>query len=121
MEDWVPYHVASVLALVVVAEGELRVQPAHLLIHLGSQEEREKIILEQLLLDHVVKYWSDTPLGEIRVRHSNDRIKVFPKNAVLLLNVPELLVLNQNLRGRLTVLATSNPEVVDIEMPAERT
>lgn len=89
-----PNHVASVLAFVIVAEGQLRVQTTHLFIHFWSQEEGKQVILEKLLLNHVVKHWCDASFSEIRVSQSNNGIKILPENTILLFNIAEFLVLN---------------------------
>lgn len=92
-----PDHVAGVLAFVVIAEGELRVQATHFLIHLRGQEEGKEIVLEEFLLNHVVEDWCDTSLCKIGISHTDDCIEVLAEDAVLLLNVSELLVLDKYL------------------------
>lgn len=70
-------------------------------------------------MDHVVENWCYSLFGEVGVREPDNGIEVLPKYGVFLLDVPEFLVFDDELGGRLAILAPADPEIVHEKVAAK--
>lgn len=119
VENRMPHHVAGVLALVVIAEGQLTIKALHLLVHFRGKEEGKQVVLKELLLNHVVEHGRDALLRELGVGEANDSVEILSEYSILALDIPELLAFNYQLAGRLANVAAADAEIVEVKVAGE--